>query len=74
MTEDQGMGSEERKLAEDQRASLEELKDMLEHIETDAMPADMMAVLLKHLPADVLDSVLDGDKIDWAKLKTLSLD
>ena len=44
------MGSEERKLAEDQRASLEELKDMLEHIETDAMPADMMAVLLKHLP------------------------
>jgi hypothetical protein len=50
------------------------LKDMLEHIETDAMPADMMAVLLNDLPPDVLDSVLDGDKIDWAKLKTLSLD
>ena len=68
------MGSEERKLAEDQRASLEELKDMLKHIKIDAMPADIMAVLLNHLPADVLDSMLDGDKIDWAKLKTLSLD
>jgi hypothetical protein len=68
------MGSEEGKLPEDQRASLEELKDMLRHIKTDAMPADMMAVLLNHLPADVFDSVLDGDKIDWAKLKTFMLD
>jgi hypothetical protein len=68
------MASEEGKLPDDPRASLEELKDMLKHIKTDAMPADMMAVLLNHLPADVLDSVLDGDKIDWQKLKTFTLD
>jgi len=68
------MESEEGKLPEDRQASLEELKDMLKHIKIDAMPADIMAVLLNHLPADVLDSMLDGDRIDWEKLKRFTLD
>ena len=67
------MADHKGKLSAEQEEALKELQDLLEHIETDDMPADMMAVLLNHLPQDVLDAVSDGRKIDWKKLKNHSL-
>jgi hypothetical protein len=68
--EEQGMRGDEGKLPEERAASLEELKDLLKHIETDELPADMVSVVLNHLCLDVSDAALDGKKLDWEKLKT----
>jgi hypothetical protein len=69
------------KLSNQLRASLEEMNASVKHLEQDDLNADMMAVLLNHLSADLIDdrrpSALDGipkAKVDWDKLKALSLE
>jgi hypothetical protein len=75
----------EQKSPKEIEAALEELKTLVHRIEIDDMSADMVAVLLNHMPADPLDDQardkfdqeFDKDlrtKLDWDKLKALSLD
>jgi hypothetical protein len=61
------------------KAALEEMKTLVHHVEIDDMSADMVAVLLNHIPADPLDDQAGNKidlrtKLDWDKLKALSLD
>jgi hypothetical protein len=71
----------EQKSPKEIEAALEELKTLVHRIEIDDMSADLVAVLLNHMPADPLDDQardkFDKDlrtKLDWDKLKALSLD